>query len=62
MTKRIDRQPDAIASAPDVPVFGIGPAVALASELAGRRPDDLLPGARSLDMAPQTVRESRTVA
>lgn len=37
-----------IAQAEDVPILGIGPAAALADEPPGRRPEDLLPGARSL--------------
>lgn len=37
-----------IAAAGDVPVLGIGPAEALANEPPGFRPEDRLPGARSL--------------
>ena len=37
-----------IAVAEDVPVLGFGPAAALATEPPGYRPNDLLPGAKSL--------------
>ena len=37
-----------IAENENVPVFGIGPASAMADEKPGHRPDDLLPGAQSL--------------
>jgi epoxyqueuosine reductase len=37
-----------IAEEEDVPVLGIGPASKMANEPQGHRPDDLLPGARSL--------------
>jgi len=37
-----------IAEDENIPVFGIGPAAAMADEKPGHRPDDLLPGARSL--------------
>jgi len=37
-----------IAEAENVPVFGIGPASAMADEKPGHRPEDLLPGAQSL--------------
>jgi epoxyqueuosine reductase QueG len=37
-----------IAEDENIPVFGIGPASAMADEEPGHRPQDLLPGARSL--------------
>jgi epoxyqueuosine reductase len=37
-----------IADDEDVPVFGVGPASAMANERSGHRPEDLLPGAHSL--------------
>jgi epoxyqueuosine reductase len=37
-----------IAEGEHVPVLGIGPASKMANELPGHRPEDLLPGARSL--------------
>lgn len=37
-----------IAQEENVPVFGIGPASAMADEKPGHRPEDLLPGAKSL--------------
>ena len=37
-----------IAKDENVPVFGIGPASAMADEKLGHRPEDLLPGTKSL--------------
>ena len=37
-----------VAEDEEVPVFGIGPASAMADEKPGHRPEDLLPGAQSL--------------
>ena len=37
-----------LAKAENVPVFGIGPASAMATEKPGHRPEDLLPGTKSL--------------
>jgi epoxyqueuosine reductase QueG len=48
MEKMIADQIRKIAENEDVPVFGIGPALEMADEQPGHRPDDLLPGAQSL--------------
>jgi epoxyqueuosine reductase len=43
----VDRIPE-LAQEEHIPVFGFGPASAMAGEQAGHRPEDLLPGAQSL--------------
>ncbi len=44
----IEKKIQNIAVSENVPVLGFGPALALANEPEGYRPDDLLPGAKSL--------------
>jgi epoxyqueuosine reductase QueG len=48
MNERIDDQIRKIAEEENIPVFGIGPASAMADEKPGHRPNDLLPGTQSL--------------
>jgi len=46
--KPITDQIQKMAEAENIPVFGIGPASAMADEKPGHRPEDLLPGTKSL--------------
>lgn len=48
INERINDQIRKIAEAENIPVFGIGPASAMANEKPGHRPEDLLPGAQSM--------------